>query len=98
MNKYFILTEKLTSVQKNALTNALRGKFGFWHWLDDSWLVATKEDKTAGDIYGELIESVPSIAHSRVVVFKVEGDISHRGRLKKRAWEWIRSSFSRGVQ
>ncbi|RDE92892.1 hypothetical protein DPW01_01085 [Aggregatibacter aphrophilus] len=57
MSKRFIvlIDEDFTKEQRNRLTQYFKGKFGYWHWIGNAWLLSTSRDSdTSTSIRDEL--------------------------------------------
>ncbi len=75
MNKRFIIMlNSATAEQNNALLEWIKfEQVGWWHWLKDSWLIATRQNHlTAESVRDKIGEICPGV-HNLVIELK-EGE------------------------
>ncbi len=82
--------------KRNAITNmfAERG-WAYWHWIDDFWIVQIPDDMPPRKLH-ELIEAMPDVGTSTILLFEFKGPITYWGRAKDSAWDWLKHLGSSG--
>jgi hypothetical protein len=67
------------------LTEMKQPPAGWCHYLDDTWLLATKESAT--EIYNRLAKHL--VKTDWILIIEMKPNASYFGFLPKDAWEWI---------
>jgi len=88
-NRYVIAIQSGTPAQRNAITTYLKGKYGFWHWMPDVWLVTGTQDLEANEMRDDIRALVPGL---RFIVLKVANQ-GWSGYGKTNWWEWLRKNW-----
>lgn len=86
MTKLYVVTYDFAEPDSDryaAFSDALAASFDWWHWLKDTWLVAT--DLTAAEVFGKL----RPLLDDRVNILVLEAGRDVAGYLPKKAWPWI---------
>lgn len=68
----------------NGLYSELKKSASYWHYLDSTWLISTRE--TANQLYDRISHHID--ANDYVLIMEVRAD--YQGWLPEKAWEWIR--------
>jgi hypothetical protein len=63
-----------------------------WHWYADLWLLSEVPDElTAGALYQEIEQAVPTMIFSTLIVLEMGPELRYYGRAPKaEAWDWMR--------
>lgn len=60
MSKRFAaLLANCSKEEEDAVTQYVKNKFGWWHWLPNVWLISTSTDLTARKLRDDLQQIVP---------------------------------------
>ncbi len=66
-----------------------------WHWIGDFWLLAgAPVDVTSRSLASEL-KNLSVLAHSKLLVLKVDGDPAYWGYISTDAWPWMAQHWGR---
>lgn len=68
----------------SGLTDELKNSPSWWHYLDSTWLIATRE--SADQLWERISSHVDK--NDSVLIMRVTAECS--GWLPEKAWEWIR--------
>ena len=102
MSKFVIGLNNGSREQRNAITTMLQAKkWGFWHNVEDMWLVAAAPDTlTSKALYEEIISN-PLIGESALmVVIRIpsETNMTFWGKAKKDGWLWMSKYWGKTSQ
>jgi hypothetical protein len=96
--RFVIAADKLTAEQDKAFKDFLHEFGGYWHWIDNFWLLAVEgeEDISAGKIRDK-IRAINN--DSRSLVLEVGADIDWAGVGKKNAagrnqHDWLKETWA----
>lgn len=64
------------------------GTLKWWHFLDDAWLISTRE--TTAQLYERLRHAF--LNNDRILIFEIKPDAEVQGWLPNEAWEWIQQN------
>ncbi len=94
MAKFLIVTEGITKAQSDSLTDFLKNSnsFGYWHWIEDLWLVTANSEESAKSLYLKVMANVPSLTAATMLIVGFD-PLTHWGRLNKDAWPWMHTNF-----
>lgn len=71
--KFIVAASPLTQIESKEISKLFKGKYGWWHWIDDFWLVTDSTGQlNASSIRDQIIGIAPS---ARVMVLDVQGYI-----------------------
>lgn len=92
-NKFIILVdESFTARERDLITKHFKGKLGYWHWIGNVWLLATKQDSyTASSIRDEVKSIVPK---GMILVLDLNED-TWAGFGQKKKFEWMHKNWSK---
>lgn len=68
-----------------TLITELQNSPGWWHYLDDTWLIATHE--TREQLWGRIAKKF--IKTDRILIVQVTPDARYWGWLPQEAWDWL---------
>lgn len=69
MAKFLIASDQLPKSEADAVTAAIDAAgLGYWHWVDNTWLIETDRFTTAMGLYDHVVSAVPPISTKVVVV------------------------------
>jgi hypothetical protein len=89
-NRYIIISRNPSVPDQNALTGFLKGKsWGYWHWMNNCWLVTTKEALTVFEMR-DFVRSVAPKMH--FLAFELKDD-KKAGFGPSKWWEWFNRSW-----
>lgn len=95
-NKFIIIVdESFTAKQRDQITKHFKGKFAYWHWIGNTWLLTTKKDiHTANSIRDEIKSIIPQ---GIILVLDLNKDTwSAFGQKKK--FEWMHNNWSKKTE
>jgi hypothetical protein len=71
--RFIVAVESGTKEQQDAFTEYLRGQgFGWWHWIDNLWLLVDSTGKTTGsDLTSQVNATFPTL---NCMVFELSAD------------------------
>lgn len=88
--KYVIIVQGASTDLKNTITkHLLKKKYGYWHWMEDAWLVPSVDSKVSAQELGEWLEKIPGFGTITYLVIEVGPKRTYWGRNIKPAWDWI---------
>lgn len=89
MKKPYLITYAFSGDAKRygALFEAIKTYSGWWHYLDNTWLILSEKD--ANGIYLDLQPHLN--AEINLLVIEVGKD--RQGWLPKKAWEWFQQNI-----
>ena len=67
------------------IVNELKSSPGWWHHLDYTWLIATKEN--INQLYSRL--AIRFLDSDHFLILEIPPSATHQGWLPKSAWEWF---------
>lgn len=89
MKIFIIALNAGTKELRNEITDFLtRSDFGYWHWIDDTWIVTTPDRYTSRSLHDEM-ELNESIKNKVLLVLEVHEPLTYWGRNSDDAWEWL---------
>lgn len=89
MKNFAVALNNGTPAERNAITKHLADSgYGYWHWVDDFWIVRT-DVETAKSLYLTLLEEA-NLGKETVLVFEFETPINFWGFAPKKAWDWMK--------
>lgn len=79
----------------NTITKRLHeSKMGYWHHMDNIWLVAGVAPGVTAKGFAEWLEQTPGVAATTYLVLEVSGESrDYWGRGPKTGWDWMKSSW-----
>ena len=91
MARFVIATDKMPAVIADRLTTHFKGTgWGFWHWLDDFWVLDGVPDiYTAKKLYEELDGLSKLFGAQTCVVMRTDPPLSFWGAATKDCWPWM---------
>ncbi|OOF38986.1 hypothetical protein BKK50_11185 [Rodentibacter rarus] len=94
VKKFIILVdEDFNKEQRNAITNFFKGKYAYWHWIGNVWLITTKnETDTVNTIRDELIKLTNRGA---ILVINASESSGWAAFGQKKKFTWMHNSWSK---
>ena len=75
---------------KDIITKRLQGaKYGYWHWMEDVWLVSGVLDGVTPKSFSEWLELTPGVQLITYLIIKIGSPSSYWGRNSKEGWDWM---------
>ncbi len=92
--KFIVLVdEEFTKEQRDKITNYFKGKYAYWHWIGNAWLLTTSRDTdTVTSIRDELMEIVK---RGVIVVLNVSESSGWSAFGNKKKFEWLHNNWSK---
>ncbi|WP_147400257.1 hypothetical protein [Achromobacter sp. K91] len=91
-----VVDESTTKEKRDLITQALKKKFGFWHWIGNAWILTDRSgrDSSAAEIRDE-VRKVTENAVPQVLVIQIDGETapSWAGFGKKETFKWFHSTW-----
>ena len=93
--QFVIAVEGASKRMKDAVTNLLDGsEYGYWHWMEDLWLIAGVEGDVGAQSLGEWIEEeIPGLSSLNYLVIEIAPGKEYWGRNVKKAWDWMEQDW-----
>lgn len=89
-SKYIIAVDGASKEVKDAITTRISGTgYGYWHWMEDIWLVAGVPDNVTPKSFSDWLEETPGCSLLTHIVIKVDTPSSYWGRANKQGWGWM---------
>jgi hypothetical protein len=89
-----LMAEGMKPDVANAITERLKASpMGFWHWMDNVWLITMTPAMTANEFYAWL-KQIPGVSESRFLVLRVDSNSTeHQGLLPPDWWVWFQNNW-----
>lgn len=79
---------------KDAITTRLAAAgYGYWHWMEDVWLVTGVATGVTAQILGEWLEETPGVSSLHYLVLEVAPGKSYWGRNIQPSWDWMSTEW-----
>ena len=92
--QYVIAIEGGSKELRDAITRRLAGAgYGYWHWMEDVWLVSGVPDDVTPQTMSEWLEKTPYFANTHCLIIRVGTPTSYWGRNVKDSWEWMSKNW-----
>jgi hypothetical protein len=96
--RFVVAADKLSTEQEKEFRRFLTQFGGFWHWIDNFWLLAVggEEDISVAQIRDKVHAINPA---SRIIVLEVGNDVDWAGRGKKNSagknqHDWLKTTWA----
>jgi hypothetical protein len=96
--RFIVLIDSSDREKDKTFLNFLKDskKFGYWHWLDGSWLLTTSFDVGCSEIRDKIKEIYPNV-NNVVLEFKADGTDTWSGfgpnTEKSDMFRWLRDGW-----
>jgi hypothetical protein len=96
--RFIVLIDASTKEQDAAFLNFLKSSkgFGYWHWLESSWLLTSSSDVRCEEIRDKIVEIYPNI-NNMVLEFRDDGTDTWGGfgpkSEKSDMFKWMRDGW-----
>lgn len=91
-SRFVVLTGNTTPYEDLAISGFVKNRFGWWHWLPNSWLIVDPHGKlTAQSLRSDLHEIAPN-AQVIVLEFTPTGD-TWAGQAPPNWFDWFRETW-----
>ena len=98
MSKFIVTLDVGTLAQRNAVTEHFQRKgWNCWHWMEDTWLLATLPRNITAQTITDELEMVPVIAKKRKMVIGIDDDaaMTYWGHAPQDAWQWMKTYWGK---
>lgn len=92
MKRFIVAVDNATEGQRNKITSFVKGKYGYWHWYSDFWLLTSSDDsRTATSLREDLKEAVPGLF---MFILEIEGDAHTWAAFgDKKHFKWLHETW-----
>ena len=93
--KKFVLfiDDNFSVAERDKITNYVKGKYAYWHWISNVWLLSTsKDDVTTESIRDEVKDLVN---RGTILVINASDSQGWSGFGQKKKFEWMHSTWSK---
>ena len=96
MSRSFILvaqggTAKLQDLVSNRIKAA---GYGYWHWMQNFWIVTGLEAGVTPKTFSEWLEQTPGVGQLTYLVLDTDS-ADYWGRNNAQAWDWLSRNWKR---
>ena len=91
--KKFVLfiDDNFSVAERDKITNYVKGKYAYWHWISNVWLLSTsKDDVTTESIRDEVKDLVN---RGTILVINASDSQGWSGFGQKKKFEWMHSAW-----
>lgn len=91
MSRFIFILEGGTAAEHNAVTKLAQDNgWGFWHYIENAWLLSGVPDSETSKSMSERIRTVFDLTKTHLVLKIPESaQITHWGLAQKDAWGWM---------
>ena len=93
--KKFVLfiDDNFSVEERDKITNHFKGKYAYWHWISNVWLLSTSKDGVTTESIRDEVKDL--VNRGTILVINASDSQGWSGFGQKKKFEWMHSTWSK---